>query len=82
MADDAVLDQTDEVEETDEDPEESEEQLQSGDDLAAEALSEAGGAPSMSAPAKALDPSKLGETLQALQNVIERNADELDRIKA
>jgi len=82
MADDQVLDQTDEVEETDEDPEE--EELQSGDDLAADALEEAGQTAAPSAPkasSKAMDPSKLGETLQALQNVIERNADELDRIK-
>lgn len=45
--------------------------LQTGDDLAAAAL----------ASATAKTPGDLGEALQSLQNVIERNADELDRIK-
>lgn len=55
----------------------------SGDDLAAAALEEVGqDSPAETAkPATNLNSAQLGETLQALQNVIERNADELDRIK-
>ncbi len=58
--------------------------LQSGDDLAAAALSEAEETETAT-PTTSVMPSMnsaaLADTLQSLQNVIERNADELDRIK-
>jgi len=58
--------------------------LQSGDDLAAAALSEAEetetAAPTLSV-SPSMNSAALADTLQSLQNVIERNADELDRIK-
>jgi uncharacterized UPF0160 family protein len=58
--------------------------LQSGDDLAAAALSESDdsttAAPAASTPSP-MNSAALADTLQSLQNVIERNADELDRIK-
>ncbi|CAN5288474.1 hypothetical protein BH10PAT2_BH10PAT2_3460 [soil metagenome] len=84
MADDTVLEPTEDLDDTDDSDEETDgtdDELQSGDDLAAQALEEAGQAPARVAPAKAMNSAALGETLQALQNVIERNADELDRIK-
>lgn len=59
-------------------------QLQSGDDLALSALSQAS---SNSVPAasttggdEVADSDRLAETLTSLQNVIERNANELERI--
>ncbi len=60
--------------------------LQTGDDLAAEALAEAGediyeSTVSPTNSAASINPGALADTLQSLQNVIERNADELDRIK-
>jgi len=55
--------------------------LQSGDDLAAAALSEASQASPSSFTNPTINSAALAETLTSLQNVIERNADELDRIK-
>lgn len=56
--------------------------LESGDDVAAQALAEASQRtlPSPTSGA-ANDPAALAQTLTSLQNVIERNANELDRIK-
>lgn len=79
MADDITLDPNDIDDTVTNDMEDTD--LQSGDDLAAAALSEAGQS-STSSPAKpSMNSAAIAETLQSLQNVIERNADELDRIK-
>jgi hypothetical protein len=65
------------LEEGDETP-----QLESGDDLAQKALSQANQSALPSANSSSTqDSSQIAETLTALQNVIERNANELDRIK-
>lgn len=61
--------------------------LQSGDDLALEALAQQSGASSVAASTsddsdenEALQSDKLADTLSHLQNIIERNANELTRI--
>lgn len=54
--------------------------LESGDDLAQQAL-QASSQSALPAKTSANDPAALQETLTALQNIIERNVNELDRIK-
>ncbi len=78
MTDQNMNNQSDEqlLEEGEETP-----QLESGDDLAQKALAAANQNALPSVSKAAVDPSALGETLTSLQNVIERNAIELDRIK-
>jgi hypothetical protein len=55
-------------------------ELESGDDLAAQALAEANEI-QLPSPSGIGSPQALGDALTALQNVIERNVNELDRIK-
>src|SRR5476651_2031609 len=62
-----------------EDTTQQDDDLLSGDDLATQALADANQTPAP--PQKTSNPAALGEALTSLQNVIERNADELDRIK-
>jgi hypothetical protein len=75
---DTNMNQNDEqlLEEGDETP-----QLESGDDLAQQALASANQTALPAAKITSQDPSALADTLLSLQNVIERNAIELDRIK-
>jgi chromosome segregation ATPase len=65
----------------------TDDQMKTSDDLAADALDEANAAdasslPSPTQPSSSLHPNEgVGEALTSLQNIIERNASELDRIK-
>lgn len=79
-SEDDIQDDDDESDSGDEDT-----ALQSGDDLATAALASASGSTlsrTMSAASKLNgDPNEIAQTLTALQNVIERNAELLDEIK-
>ncbi len=55
--------------------------LESGDDLAQDALDEANASFQSSAPISPKVNAAVGETLTALQNIVERNCNELDRVK-
>jgi small-conductance mechanosensitive channel len=82
--DDELTENEEEVLETDSDSED-EDDSETGDDLATKALAQAqktsmAGSTSASSSTPAAQKA-LGETLTALQNVIERNADQLDEIK-
>jgi len=65
----------------------TDDKVMTGDDLAAAALDEASGENSVIAPPKSATAHSagqnqdIGEALTSLQNIIERNASELDRIK-